>query len=352
MDYDGVLKMADSERKLKQALLWETTGDKNVKCSLCAWRCSIVDGKVGHCGVRKNIDGTLYSLVYDRVCAAGADPIEKKPLFHFMPGTSAFSISTPGCNFRCSFCQNWQISQMALDGRIQGQPYAPEDIVNAALKAKCRSIAYTYTEPTIFMELCADCGQLAKRKGLANIFVSNGYETTEAIDLAKPWLDAINIDLKSFSDDFYKKLCKASLAPVLDTIRYIAKKTDIWMEITTLLIPGENDSDTEFANIAEFIVKETGPDTPWHVSRFYPNYKMTDKPATNGASLERAIDIGKKAGLRYIYVGNLPGTRAESTFCYSCGATLIERIGYTIKSNKIEDGSCPQCGAIIAGIGL
>jgi pyruvate formate lyase activating enzyme len=241
---------------------------------------------------------------------------------------------------------------MALEGRIEGQAYTPEDIVNAAVQSGCGSIAYTYTEPTIFMELAADCGRLAKQKGLCNVFVSNGYETKEAIDFAAGWLDAINIDLKGFSDDFYKKLCKAKLDPVLDTIRYVAKETDIWLEITTLLIPGENDSDAEIRDIAEFIAKEAGVDVPWHVSRFYPNYKMTDKQPTNGASLERALDIGKAAGLRYIYVGNLPGARAESTFCYSCGAMLIERAGYTIRANKIDDGACPQCGAIIAGIEL
>jgi len=302
--------------------------------------------------VRKNVDGVLYSLVYDRVCAASDDPIEKKPLFHFQPGTRSFSISTPGCNFRCGFCQNWQISQSALDGVIDGQPYSPRQIVSAAVQADCSSIAYTYTEPTIFMELCEETGRLAQERGLANVFVSNGYMTLEAIDFAAPWLDAINIDLKAFTEDYYRRLCKAHLEPVLETIRYIARNTNIWMELTTLIVPGENDSDDELRQIAEFIAKEASPDVPWHVSRFYPTYEMTGTPPTPATTLQRALDIGRQAGLRYIYVGNLPGSKAESTYCWRCGELLIERIGYSIRSNAIKDSACPSCGAQIAGVGL
>ncbi len=341
----------EKKTKFKRAVLWESQ-DGKVRCSLCNWRCLIAESKIGRCGVRKNIAGVLYSLVYDKVCSANVDPIEKKPLFHFQPGSQSFSISTPGCNFQCVFCQNWQISQMALEGNIHGQSYSPVDIVNAAVKSGCSSIAYTYTEPTIFMELCADCGKPAKEKGLSNVFVSNGFMTTEAIDFATEWLDGINIDLKSFSEDYYKKLCKAKLAGVLDTIRYIAKNTDIWMEITTLIVPGENDSDEELKKIANFVANSAGVDVPWHVSRFYPNYQMNGKIATPVETLERAYDIGKGAGLRYIYVGNLPGAKAESTFCYNCGEILIERVGYTIQSNIIKDSSCPKCGTSIAGFEL
>ncbi len=340
-------------RELKRAVLWEAAGDKKVHCFLCNWHCRIGEGKVGHCAVRRNIDGVLYSLVYDRVCAAGDDPIEKKPLFHFRPGTRSFSISTPGCNFQCGFCQNWQISQeVVAGGKIDGQPYSPEQIVSAAVRTGCGSIAYTYTEPTIFMELCAETGRLAKERGLANVFVSNGYMTKEAINFAAPWLDAINIDLKSFNEEYYRKLCKAHLAPVLESIRYIASETNIWMELTTLIIPDENDSDAELRQIAEFIVKEASPDVPWHVSRFYPTYEMTAAPPTPAATLQRALDIGRQAGLRYVYVGNLPGSRAESTQCYRCGELLIERIGYSIRLNAIRDSACPACGARIAGVGL
>ncbi|HIJ72315.1 MAG TPA: AmmeMemoRadiSam system radical SAM enzyme [Planctomycetes bacterium] len=337
---------------MKKAVLWQSVEDSKVRCNLCNWRCGIAAGKTGRCGVRKNIDGVLYSLVYDKVCAANVDPIEKKPLFHFQPGTKSFSIATPGCNFKCTFCQNWQISQQASEGDIEGQAYAPADIVNAAVRTGCASIAYTYTEPTIFMELAADTGRLAKAKGLANVFVSNGFMTREAVDFAKEWLDGINIDLKSFREDYYKDLCKAKLEPVLDTIRYIAKQTDIWLELTTLVVPGENDSDDELKQIADFIVSDAGPDVPWHVSRFYPQYKMDDKTATPGATLEKATQIGKAAGLHYIYVGNLPGSQAESTFCHNCGHILIERIGYTIRNNRITDSSCPNCNANIPGYEL
>jgi len=344
--------MASETADLKQAVLFEPESDGRVKCDLCNFRCDISDGKLGHCCVRKNIGGALYSLVYDKVCAATDDPIEKKPLFHFQPGTRSFSISTPGCNFRCDFCQNWQISQQALEGSVHGTSISPEAIVAAALDSNCSSIAYTYTEPTIFMELACDTGRLARKAGLKNIFVSNGYMTTRAIDYAGDFLDGINIDLKAFTDDYYKKFCKARLDPVLDTIKYIAKKTDIWMELTTLVIPGENDSDDELKRLAEFIVTETGPDTPWHVSRFYPIYHMADKDPTSAGILARAIEIGKAAGLRYIYVGNLPGSKAESTYCYSCGDLLIDRRGYIISKNKIVEGCCPKCGTAVAGFDL
>jgi pyruvate formate lyase activating enzyme len=349
----GQRDVAMTQRELKRAVLWEPAPDKKVKCFLCNWRCLIADGRVGRCAVRKNIDGVLYSLVYDRVCAASDDPIEKKPLFHFQPGTRSFSISTPGCNFRCGFCQNWQISQSALDeGVIDGQPYSPAQIVAAAVQSGCSSIAYTYTEPTIFMELCEETGKLARQRGLANVFVSNGYMTIEAIDFAAPWLNAISIDLKAFTEDYYRRLCKAHLEPVLESIRYIAHNTNIWMELTTLIIPGQNDSEDELKRLAEFIVNEASPDVPWHVSRFFPTYEMTETPPTPAATLQRVWEIGRAAGLRYVYVGNLPGSQAESTFCWKCGELLIERIGYHMRSNMIKDAACPACGAQIAGVGL
>ena len=258
-----------------------------------------------------------------------------------------------GCNFQCEFCQNWQISQAAIEeGTINGQAINPETIVAAAKRDGCNSIAYTYTEPTIFMELCNDCGLLAKEHGMANIFVSNGFMTIEAIDFAAKWLDGINVDLKSFSDDFYTKLCKAKLQPVLDTISYIAKETNIWMEITTLLIPGENDSDEELKKLADFLVNNAGPDVPWHVSRYYPQYKHLKSEPTPTESLEKAYQIGKSAGLRYIYVGNVQGSKLESTFCYKCDELLIERTGYRIIANNIKDSKCPNCETEIAGFEL
>jgi pyruvate formate lyase activating enzyme len=342
-----------SKDNLKRAVLWDKADDNKVRCNLCAHRCVIGDGRLGRCCVRQNFDGVLYSLNYYKVCSANPDPIEKKPLFHFQPGTSSFSVATMGCNFRCDFCQNWQISQAAVeDGRIDGQAITPEQIVRAALRSGCSSIAYTYTEPTVFMELCADCGRLAKEHGLTNVFVSNGYMTREAVDFATEWLDGINVDLKAFSEDYYKKLCKAKLQPVLETITYIAKETDIWLEITTLLVPGENDSDEELKKLADFIVSKAGADVPWHISRFHPQYKYLDSVSTPTGSLERAEQIGKEAGLHYVYLGNVPGAKSESTSCYKCGKLLIERLGYRIAANHIEKACCPDCGTKIAGFEL
>lgn len=345
--------MKDEYRQLKKAVLWKPGEGKTVHCILCHWKCAIGDGQLGRCHVRKNINGVLYSLNYDKLCAANVDPIEKKPLFHFLPGSRSFSIAAPGCNFQCVFCQNWQISQMPYQQDVlDGRACEPESIARSAHGSGCKSIAYTYTEPTVFMELCGETGRLAKQNGLYNVFVSNGFLSIEAVDFARPWLDAINIDLKAFTENYYRDLCKARLEPVLETIRYIAKKTDIWLEITTLIVPGKNDSDDELRSIAEFIARETSVDVPWHISRFYPQYHMTDRMPTGSEILERAYDIGKAAGLRYIYVGNLPGARAESMFCYSCGALLIERNGYVTGQNRIQDGRCPECDAEIAGVGL
>jgi pyruvate formate lyase activating enzyme len=341
------------QKDLKQAVLWEPAQGKKVRCKLCNWRCLIDEGKVGRCAVRKNIGGVLYSLNYYKVCSTNVDPIEKKPMYHFQPGSRSFSIATMGCNFQCEFCQNWQISQAAIeDGTIDGESVTPEQIVQGAVRTGCKSIAYTYTEPTVFMELCNDCGPLAKQKGLKNVFVSNGYMTTEAIDFARGWLDGINVDLKAFSEDYYRRLCKARLQPVLDTIKYIARQTKIWIEVTTLLVPGENDSEDELKRLALFLVSEAGPDVPWHVSRFYPQYKYLDSEPTPIRILERAYEIGKAAGLNYVYLGNVPGMKSESTFCYKCGRLLIERIGYRIAANNIKAGQCPDCKVQIAGVDL
>jgi pyruvate formate lyase activating enzyme len=346
--------MKSSEENIKRAVLWESLGkDKKIRCKLCNHRCVIDDGDLGRCCVRKNIDGVLYALTYDKVCSANPDPIEKKPLFHFQPGTRSFSVATMGCNFRCAFCQNWQISQAAVEsGRIDGEAIAPEHLVEAAVRGRCKSIAYTYTEPTVFMELCHDCGRLAKKSGLTNVFVSNGYMTREAVDFASDWLDGINVDLKAFSEDYYKQLCKARLKPVLDTISYIAKETNIWLEITTLLVPEQNDSEDELKKLAGFIVDKAGRDVPWHISRFHPQYKYQDSVPTPMSSLERAYEIGTSAGLHYVYLGNVPGSKTESTFCYHCGRMLIERIGYRIVANHVKESKCPDCGTEIAGFEL
>ena len=324
-----------AQQHLKQAVLWEQAQGNKVQCFLCAHRCLIAEGKVGICAVRRNSAGILYSLNYDKVVSANPDPIEKKPLFHFQPGSKSFSIATMGCNFRCGFCQNWQISQAVVEtGEFEGEAISPEQIVNAAIQSGCKSISYTYTEPTIFMELAADCARLAKQHGLKNIFVSNGYQTREAIDFAAEWLDAINVDLKAFSEEYYRRLCKAKLQPVLNTIEYIAKHTRYMDGNDNAAVPDENDSDEELKRLADFLVTKAGPDFPWHISRFYPQYKYTDSQPTPPKSLQRAYEIGKQAGLRYVYLGNVPGSKQENTYCCKCGHTLIERIGYNVASNK------------------
>jgi pyruvate formate lyase activating enzyme len=341
------------EEPLGRAVLWEPAEDRAVQCRLCSHRCRIGSGQVGRCGVRRNVEGTLYSLTDHKVCAAHVDPIEKKPLYHFYPGSRSFSVAAQGCNLRCDFCQNWQISQAPLEtGRVEGEPASAEKIVAAAQASRSRSISYTYTEPTVFMELAAECGRLAREKGLANVFVSNGYLTPEAIEFASPWLDAINVDLKAFTESYYRRLCKARLAPVLEAIRHIARHTRIWIEVTTLLVPGENDGQEELKELASWLAREAGPHVPWHVSRFYPQHRMTEVEPTPVASLERAYQIGKAAGLQYVYLGNVPGAEQENTFCHQCGHLLIERSGYTIGARRIKDGCCPVCGTPVAGVGL
>jgi len=278
--------------------------------------------------------------------------VEKKPLFHFYPGTSAFSIATVGCNFRCDFCQNWEISQMPRnEGRIAGGYVSPEAIVQAVKRYGSRSIAYTYTEPTIFYEYTYDIAVLAHKEGIANVYVTNGYMTPEMLEEFQPYLDAANVDLKAGKDEFYRKYCGARLQPVLESLKKM-KEMGIWVEVTTLVIPGLNDSDEELRFIADFISQELGPETPWHVSRFHPHYKMYDRPPTPVSTLHRAREIGLKAGLRYVYEGNVPGSEGENTYCYNCGKLLIRRFGFEILEYRVKEGKCYNCGAPIDGVGL
>ena len=333
---------------MKQAMFQEPKEGKKVLCGLCSHRCLISPGHRGICAVRENRDGTLVSLVYDRIIARNIDPIEKKPLFHFLPGSLSYSVATPGCNFRCKHCQNADISQLPRDrgGMVPGEPVSPAELVEDAQRHHCASISYTYTEPTIFFELAYDTAKLARKAGLKNVFVTNGYITPEALREISPFLDAANIDLKGFRDDFYRKVCGAKLQPVLDAIR-LYKEFGIWIEITTLVIPGHNDSDEELTGIARFI-RSVGADIPWHVSRFHPTYKLLDEPPTPVATLKRARQIGLDAGLRYVYEGNVPG-EGEDTLCWSCKETLIERVGFSVGTNNIENGKCRHCGAVIDG---
>jgi len=331
-----------------EARFYEKLEGTLVQCRLCNHRCRIVEGARGICGVRENRGGVLYSLVYGKLVSQAVDPIKKKPLFHFLPGSSAYSIATVGCNFHCKNCQNWEISQSPKPQRpVMGREVSPEEVVESAKWRSCKSIAYTYTEPVIFMEYAYDTAKLAMENGLKNVFVTNGYITEETLRELAPHLHAANIDLKSFSDGFYREICGAHLQPVLDAIN-LCKQLGIWIEITTLVIPALNDSEENLAEIAKFIA-DVGVEIPWHVSGFYPAYQLIDLPPTPVETLRKARDIGLRAGLRYVYQGNVPGD-GENTFCYRCGELLIERVGYRIVENRVIESACPRCGTIINGL--
>ena len=336
-----------------EAYLYKKLKKKAVRCDLCHHRCVIQESQSGRCAVRENLSGILHTRVYGKLIARNIDPIEKKPLFHFYPGSRSYSIATVGCNFKCLFCQNADIAQMPADhkGRIMGTDLSAEEIVRDAVKNRCQSISYTYTEPTIYFELAYDTARLAHRQGLSNVFVTNGYMTPEALEKISPYLDAANVDLKAYSDDFYQQYCGSRLAPVKETLRRM-KKGGVFVEVTTLLIPGLNDASSELKALANFLAAELGPDTPWHISRFHPTYKLTDRPATPVAVLARTRNIGIAAGLRYVYTGNVPGDAGEHTFCHACGKRLIERRGFYILKYDIDNGKCKFCGVTIDGIGL
>lgn len=336
-----------------EAYLYESLENRKVKCHLCSHRCLIKSGNRGICGVRENENGILKTVVYDKLIARHIDPIEKKPLFHFLPGSRCYSVATVGCNFKCRFCQNADIAQMPSDrnGMIAGEPSTPREVVEAAANADCKSIAFTYTEPTVFFEFAHDAAKLAHARRIKNVFVTNGYMTPEALEMISPWLDAANVDLKAFTDNFYKKMCGACLSPVLETLRKM-KAAGIFIEVTTLLIPGLNDDPKELKELAAFIANDLGVETPWHISRFHPTYQLTDRPSTPLESLLKAHEIGINAGLRYVYTGNVPGQKGEKTVCYQCGRIVIDRWGFSISAYDIDDGCCRHCGTPIDGVGM
>jgi len=335
---------------MHEALFYRRSDNDAVDCDLCCHRCHIILGKRGRCGVRENKDGQLISLVYGRLVTRNIDPIEKKPLFHFLPGSKSLSIATVGCNFQCRHCQNYQISQYPFlhHGEITGTASSPGSVVEAAVRSDCASISYTYVEPTIFYEFAYDCAQLARAQGIRNVFVSNGYMTPEVTRHLAPVLDGINIDLKAFSEGFYQKICKARLEPVLDNIR-LFHELGVWVEVTTLIIPGLNDSEDELRSIARFI-RGVSADMPWHVSGFHPTHKMLDRPSTPVATLHRAREIGLAEGLLYVYEGNVPGSGGEDTRCPGCGGLLIHRSGFSSRQVALTDGCCGACGQPIAGV--
>lgn len=330
-------------------MLYEKIADNCVHCNLCAHGCIIKPGRRGICGVRENKDGILYSLVYGTVIAEQIDPIEKKPFFHVYPGSKSYSVAATGCNFNCEFCQNHEISQMPRTTRmIAGEEIQPAEIVAGAKKSGCKTIAYTYTEPTIYFELAYETARMAALQGIKSVFVTNGFMSAETLEAIRPYLAAANVDLKSFREKFYRQQCGARLEPVLASLQKM-KESGVWVEITTLLIPGLNDSDEELKDIAGFIAG-LGKETPWHISRFHPQFKMLDVPVTPVASLHRAREIGILAGLKYVYNGNVPGEEGENTYCFSCGYCLIERHGFRVINNNLKDNKCPRCSKEVEGI--
>ncbi len=335
---------------MKEAMFYQQAQGDEVVCGLCSHHCHIKKGKRGLCGVRENLGGKLYSLVYGRLIAEHVDPIEKKPLFHFLPGSRAYSISTVGCNFRCLHCQNYDISQYphSHNGEISGNNRSPESVVEGAVRRDCASLCYTYVEPTIFYEFAYDCSILAHQRQVKNVFVSNGYMSPEVTRHLATVLDGINIDIKGFTDDFYKKVCKARLQPVLDNVQ-LMHELGVWVEVTTLIIPGLNDSKEELRDIAGFI-KDISPAIPWHVTAFYPTYKMLDREPTPAATLRIAREIGLEEGLRFVYEGNIPGEGGENSYCPACGEELVNRFGFSIRSNNLRKGCCAQCGESIEGV--
>jgi pyruvate formate lyase activating enzyme len=331
---------------MKEAMFYQKLEGNKVRCNLCHHRCVISEGKRGICQVRENRKGVLYSLVYGKVVASNVDSIEKKPLFHFYPGSIAYSIATVGCNFHCLHCQNWEISQVKSE--IFSKDIDPDSVVKNAINNGCQSIAFTYTEPTIFYEYAYDIAKVSHGKGLKNLFITNGYSSEEALKEISPYLDATNIDLKSMSDGFYNKVCGAKLQPVLDNIK-LYHDLGIWIEMTTLIIPGYNDDSDELKHIAEFIIN-IDASIPWHVTGFYPAYKLNDVSSTSVETLRKAVEIGRKAGLEYVYQGNI--NQGEKTYCPECGKLLIKRESFSITVNNIKNGDCPFCKNHIAGKGM
>ncbi len=332
---------------MREAFFYETLKGEKIKCYLCPHNCVIEEGRRGICGVRENRKGILYSLVYGKLIAENLDPVEKKPLFHFLPGTFTYSIATVGCNLRCLHCQNSEISQFHGEV-IPGKEITPQEALEVALGWGAKSISYTYTEPTIFFEFAYDLAKLAHGEGLKNIFVTNGYATKRAWEKISPYLDGVNIDLKSFREDFYRKICGGKLSPVLETIKLL-KSLGIWIEITTLIIPTLNDSEKELEEISQFIVS-LDSSIPWHVTAFYPHYKLINLPPTSPEILFKAREIGLKNGLKYVYVGNILGGEGENTYCSECGSLLIERKGFSIIKLALSAGKCKECGKELEGV--
>lgn len=334
----------------KPAKFWEKSSENKVKCILCPRECVISPDSLGFCRTRKNIDGELYTIAYGETTAANPDPIEKKPLYHFYPGTRVFSMSTAGCNFSCQHCQNWTLSQSSVE-EISTDTISPEEAIEKTKKTNCQGIAYTYGEPVIWFEYALDTAKLAKKEGLYNVFVTNGYMHLDPWEELKPYLDGMNVDVKAYTDQFYQKICGgASLEPVLETCVW-AVENDIHLEITNLIIPSENDDPEEIRKLCKWIAEDLNPKVPIHFSRFRPMHQMMDKNSTPISTLEKALEIAKEEGLEHIYVGNVPGHKADNTYCPECGELLIARHGFSVSEYNLKDHKCPECGTDINIVG-
>jgi pyruvate formate lyase activating enzyme len=352
----GIARLAAFERpasshgyvEARKASYWVALADGFVQCKLCPRTCVVGPGDRGNCGVRENRGGTYYTLTYGNPCAIHIDPIEKKPFFHFLPGTTAFSIATAGCNLHCKFCQNWQISQSRPE-ELDNYRLPPEELVEAAVQSGSPSIAYTYSEPTIFFEYMLDCAKLAHERGLLNVYHSNGFINEEPLRELCQYLDAANIDLKGFTEDYYRDMSGGSLAPVLRSLR-ILKEEGVHLEITTLVVPGWNDEPETLRAMCQWIYANLGPDVPLHFSRFHPEHKLMNIPPTPVETLDLARKIALDAGLNYVYIGNVPGHEAESTFCPSCGREVVKRVGYSVDPSGMVGGACKYCGTKIEGV--
>jgi pyruvate formate lyase activating enzyme len=337
-------------RLKRPAMFWEKLPQERVRCLLCPRKCVIAPGRTGFCRARKNEGGELCTLVYGSIVSMGVDPIEKKPFYHFWPGSTAFSISSPGCTFSCLHCQNWTISQASVSD-VECEDVAPERVIELTKRYGCRGVSHTYTEPTIWTEFAIDVGRLAHREGLHNNYVTNGYITPEALEELRPYLDAANVDVKAFTDDFYRRICGVpSLRPVLDACQWMVEH-GIHLEVTYLIIPRENDSPEEIRKFCRWVVEDLNPDVPTHFSRFYPQYRMTDRNETPIGTLERALEIAREEGINYVYIGNVPGHHGDNTYCPKCGELLIERYGFSITGWNLKDHRCPSCGEEIKIVG-
>jgi len=333
-----------------EAKWWHYDQKGRTVCTLCPRYCALSDGQAGFCYVRKNIDGKLYTLSYGRPTGFAIDPIEKKPLFHFLPGSEILSFGTAGCNLGCVFCQNWTMSKARTDD-LNALHATAEEVIALAKKYNVPSIAYTYNDPTVFAEYVMDIAEIAKQENIKSVMVTAGYIDKEARKEVYKDIDAANVDLKAFSEEFYVKLTNSHLNDVLDTLKWLKNETDVWIEITTLLIPGENDSSDELKRMCDWITENLGEEIPHHFTAFHPDFKLRDKQRTPMQTLKNAAEIAKQAGLKYVYLGNVSDTASQTTFCPECGTALIKRDWHSISLNMLgNDNNCPKCGTAISGI--